>query len=108
MPQILREHVIDMLNAGMFTRAVAREFNVNFSTISRLQPRLREFGSTSNQPHNRRPCVWRRVGEQFSDVNFVSRVPHGGGGVMVWTSISYGQRTQLHFIDWQFECTNIQ
>ncbi len=30
------------------------ELNVNFSTISRLQRRFREFGSTSNQPHNRR------------------------------------------------------
>ncbi len=44
-----------MLTAGMSTRAVARELNVNFSTISRLQRRFREFGSTSNWPHNRRP-----------------------------------------------------
>ncbi len=41
----------------MSTRAVAREFNVHFSTISRLQRRFREFGSTSNRPHNRRPRV---------------------------------------------------
>ncbi len=40
-----------MLTAGMSTRAVARELNVHFSTINR------EFGSTSNRPHNRRPCV---------------------------------------------------
>jgi transposase len=31
----------------------------------------------------------------------VNRVPHDGGGVMVWAGISYGQRTQLHFIDAQ-------
>uniref|UniRef100_A0A3P9KLZ0 Tc1-like transposase DDE domain-containing protein n=1 Tax=Oryzias latipes TaxID=8090 RepID=A0A3P9KLZ0_ORYLA len=46
-----------MLIAGMSTRAVARELNVHLSTISRLQRRFREFGSTSNQPHNRRPRV---------------------------------------------------
>jgi hypothetical protein len=35
------------------TRAAARDFNVNFSTISRLQTSFREFGSTFNRPHNR-------------------------------------------------------
>ncbi len=28
--------------------------------------------------------VWRRVGEQFANVNVVDRVAHSGGGVMVW------------------------
>jgi hypothetical protein len=28
----------------------------------------------------------------------VNRVPHGGGGVVVWAGISYGHRTQFHFI----------
>ncbi len=55
--QVLRERAIGMLTAGMSTRAVARELNVNFSTISHLQRHFREFGSTSNRPHNRRPCV---------------------------------------------------
>ncbi|CDQ71004.1 unnamed protein product [Oncorhynchus mykiss] len=41
----------------MSTRSVARELNINFSTISCLQCCFREFGSTSNRPHNRRPCV---------------------------------------------------
>ena len=49
--------------------------------------------------HNRRPSVWRHVGERFSDVNIVNRVPHGGSGVMVWAGINYGQWTLLHFID---------
>ncbi len=58
MLQVLREHAIGMLTAGMSTRAVARvELNVHFSTISRLQRRFREFGCTYNQPHNRRPNV---------------------------------------------------
>ncbi len=58
MSQVLRERVICMLTAGMSTtRAVVRELNVHFSTISRLQRRFREFGSTSNRPHNRRPRV---------------------------------------------------
>ncbi len=63
MPQmlpVLRERAIGMLTAGMSTRALARELNVNFSTISRLQKRFREFGSTSNRPHNRRPRVTTR------------------------------------------------
>ncbi len=50
---VLRERAIAMLTAGMSTRAVVRELNVNFSTISRLQSRFREFCSTSN----RRPRV---------------------------------------------------
>ncbi len=57
MSQVLRERAIDMLTAGMSTRAVAHELNVYFSTISHLQRRFREFGSTSNWPHNRRPRV---------------------------------------------------
>ncbi len=55
MLQVLRERAIGMLTAGMSTRAV--ELNVNLSTISRLQRRFGEFGSTSNRPHNRRHCV---------------------------------------------------
>ncbi len=57
MSQVLRERAIGMLTAGMSTRAVAHELNVNFSTISRLQRCFIEFGSTSNRPHNRRPRV---------------------------------------------------
>jgi hypothetical protein len=101
MSHVLRECVIGMLNAGISTRAVARECNVNCSTVSRLR-RFREFGSTSTRPHNRRVCVWHRVGEWFADVNVVNRVPHGGGGVRVWVVISYGQRTQLHFIEFEY------
>ena len=97
--QVLRECAIGMLTGRMSTRAVARSCNVNFSTMSPLQYHFRELGSTSNWPHNRRPCVWRCVGERFADVNVVIRVPHGGGGVMVWAGISYRQWTQLHFID---------
>ncbi len=57
MSQVLRERAIGMLTAGMSTRADARELNVNFSTINRLQRRFREFGSTFNRPHNRIPRV---------------------------------------------------
>ena len=68
----------------MSTRAVARGLNVNFSTICRF----REFGSTFNRPHNRRPRLRDRVGERFADVNVVNRVPHGGGGIILWSAYS--------------------
>jgi hypothetical protein len=73
--QVLRERAIDMLTAGMSNQAFAREFDVHSSTKSCLQRCFREFGSTFNRPHNRRPCVWRRVGEQFADVNVVKSAP---------------------------------
>ncbi len=46
-----------------------------------------------------RQRVWGRVGERFADVNVVDRVAHGGGWVMVWAGVCYGQRTQVNFID---------
>ena len=49
--------MLGMLTAGMSTRAVARELNVHCTTISCLQRHFRQFGSTSNRPHNRRPSV---------------------------------------------------
>ena len=73
---LLREHAIGMVTTRMSTRAVSRELDVYFSTISRIQLNFR-----------------------FADVNFANRVPHGGGRVMVWTGISYGQWTQLNFIN---------
>ncbi len=39
------------------------------------------------------------MGEQFTDVNVVDRVAHGGGGVMVWAGVCHEQRTQVNFID---------
>jgi hypothetical protein len=98
MSEVLREYAVGMLTAGMSTRAVARALNVHFSTISHLQRCSREFGSTCNWFYNRRPRAWGRVGERFADEVVVNRVPHGGGGVMVWAGISYGQQKPLHFI----------
>ena len=89
MSQVLRKCAIGMLIAGMFTTAVTREYNVKFFTISRLQPRFREFGSTSNRLHKCRPLVWRWVVERVADVNVVNRVPHGGGGFMVWAGTEH-------------------
>ncbi|KAL0181304.1 hypothetical protein M9458_023710, partial [Cirrhinus mrigala] len=40
MSQVFRERAIGMLTAGMSTRAVVRELNVRFSTVSRLQRRV--------------------------------------------------------------------
>jgi hypothetical protein len=42
------------------------------------------------------------LGKLFANVNDVNRVPHASGGVVVWAGISYGQRTQLDFIDGNF------
>jgi hypothetical protein len=39
---------------------------------------------TDNTQVSTVPGRWRRVDEQFSDVNAVTRVPHGGSGVMEW------------------------
>ena len=57
MSQVLSQLAIGMLTAEMSTRAVARELNVHFSTISRLKRRVRQSDSTFNRPHNRRPRV---------------------------------------------------
>jgi hypothetical protein len=78
------------------------EFNVNFSIISHLH--FREFGSLSNWPQPLTTCT-RCVVERSANVSVVSRVPHGGGGVMVWASISYEAMNTMAFYWWQFECT---
>ena len=89
--------------ACILTRHVDSELNVHFSTISCLQSRFREFGSMSNQPHNCRPCVWRRVGEWFADVNVVDRVPHRG--MKLWYELQTWNTIALYW--WQFEYTEI-
>ncbi len=172
-----------MLTAGMSTETVVRELNLHFSTISHLQRRFREFGSTSSRPHVTTPAqdlhiqhlhlqdrlrpatrtaaatiglhnqrisaqsvrnrlreahlhahrphqgldltvvrrrnrlewanahirwllaLWRGV--LFTDksrlslyrADVVDRMAHGGGGVMVWAGVCYGQQIQVHFID---------
>lgn len=42
--------------------------------------------------------VWRGVDERFADANVVDLAARGGGGVMVWTGVCYGQQTQAHLI----------
>ena len=53
----------------------------------------------SNRHHNHRPHVWHCLSERFANVNVVSRVPHSGGGIVIWAGIKYGQWTRLHFIN---------
>lgn len=45
-----------------------------------------------------RQPVWFCLGERFAAVSVVNRVPQGGGGVMIWAVVFYGQRSQVHFI----------
>lgn len=42
------------------------------------------------------------MAERRADVSDVDRAARGGGGVMVWAGVSYGQRTQF------LEAENIQ
>ena len=94
MSQILRECEIGMLSAGISTRAVARELNVYFSTISHFQCCFRGFGSTS-----------KSALDHVYDVVWVNGLPHGGGGIMVWAGINNGQRTELRLSMGIFKCT---
>ena len=60
MPQmslVMWEHAIGMLDAGMSTRAVGLQPNVNYQTIGRLRVCFRQTGSTANRPHPHRPHV---------------------------------------------------
>ena len=57
MSQVMREHAIGMLHAGMSCRAVSVQMNVHHSTISRLRQRFGELGTTANRAHARRPRV---------------------------------------------------
>jgi hypothetical protein len=54
------------------------------------------FNSTGQMADSVYGAMWAM---RFADVNVVNRVPYGGSGVMVWVGISYGQRTQFHFIE---------
>ncbi len=67
--------------------------------LMRLEPLLCHDRTTSLYRAEGRQCVWRHVGERFTDINVVDQVARGVGGVMVWAGICYGQRTQVHFID---------
>ncbi len=71
--QVLRERAIGVLTAGMSTRAVAHELNVQISTISRLQRHFSEFGSTSNRPQNRRPRATTPAQDSTSSI-FTSKI----------------------------------
>ncbi len=125
MSQVLRECAIDMLTAGMSTSAVAHELNVNVSTISRLQMHFREFGSTSNRPHNHRPHVTTPAQDlhiQHLHLQYRLRPAtrtaaatiglHFCGSSGPWWRWGYGRRMLWKtntgaFYWWHFECTEI-
>ena len=80
MSQVLRERAIGMLTAGMSTRAVARELNVHFSTISLLQDRLRPATQTAAATiglHNQRISA-QTVRNRLREAHLHARRPHWG------------------------------
>jgi hypothetical protein len=66
-----------MMTAGMSTRAVARELNINFFNISKL---LLDYLAVSPTGLTRADQVYGIVWAS----GLLSTVPNGGGGVMVW------------------------
>jgi hypothetical protein len=104
MSQVLRERAIGMLLQECPPELLPENIML-ISLISTTNVVLENLHTCGLRTQNCRPRVWRRVGERFADVNIVNRVPHSR--VLVWAGISYGQRTQLRFIDWQFKCIEI-
>jgi hypothetical protein len=85
MSQVLREYGIGMLTAGMSTRAVARQLNVNFSTKFVLENLAVCPTGLTNADH-----VYGVVcASGLLMSTFVNTVPNGFGGVMVWAGMSY-------------------
>ena len=104
----LSDRAIGQMTAGMFTRAVARSFNVNFSTISCLQHHFREFCSTSNQPTTADHVygvVWASgllMSTSWTDCPMVAwRWGYGMGRHKLQTT------NTIAFYRWQFEFTEI-
>ncbi len=62
--------------------------------FSQMNPGFHCAGQMADSVHG---IVW--VSGLLMSVNVVDRVAHGGGGVMVWAGVCYGQRTQVNFID---------
>lgn len=49
--------------------------------------------------HNDGRCrVWRRPGERFADPCIAEHDHYGGGSIMVWGGITYGNRTRLYLV----------
>jgi hypothetical protein len=45
-----------------------------------------------------RARVWRRRGERLDPANVVECDGYGGGGVMIWSGISYEGKTELKIV----------
>jgi transposase len=55
MCQVMQEHAIGVLNAGMSIRAVSVWLNVHYSTKARLRERFQQTGRVASRPQRRRP-----------------------------------------------------
>lgn len=81
MSLVLRGQAIAMLTAGVSTRAVACQVNVHFTSVSRFECCLPEFGSTSNQPHNCTSRLWWKTA--------ITLRPWWGGQACKWASLGW-------------------
>ena len=50
-------------------------------------------------PNNQHLCIWRERGTRNNPNFAINRYPYGGGGLMVWGSISIGGSTDLYVVD---------
>jgi DNA-binding transcriptional MocR family regulator len=73
-------------NDGRSIRYIANLLGIPRSTVSDAIQRFRETGSYARRPGQ---------GGRYAQCCFASRVPFGGGGVMIWGGISLAACTAL-------------
>ena len=85
-----RNQALGMLRAGMSTHQVAAQLNCNQSTVSRLQTRFQQTGTTRDRPRPGQPRVTTRrqdvfirtqhLRRRFQQAEFTARTLRGRHG----------------------------